>query len=62
MERRKNADFVLTKDVDLAGKRVIIVDDIITSGASMANAATLLRSLGCRDITAACLAIAYKDF
>ena len=62
IERRKNADFVLTKDVDLAGKRVIIVDDIITSGASMANAATLLRSLGCRDIIAACLAIAYKDF
>lgn len=61
MERRRNADFTLINEMDLSGRRVIIIDDIITSGASMANAASLLRSLGCRDITAACLAIAYKD-
>lgn len=61
LERRRNADFTLINEMDLSGRRVIIVDDIITSGASMANAASLLRSLGCRNITAACLAIAYKD-
>ena len=61
LERRKNADFILTHECDLTKRRVIIVDDIITSGASMSNAATLLRSLNCRDITAAALAIAYKD-
>ena len=61
LERRRNADFALINEIDLTGRRVIIVDDIITSGASMANAASLLRSLGCRNITAACLAIAYKD-
>ena len=61
IERRKNADFEIIRDIDLGGKKIIIVDDIITSGASMANAALLIRSLGCRDITAACLAIAYKD-
>ena len=61
MERRRNADFTMINEMDLSGRRVIIIDDIITSGASMANAASLLRSLGCRDITAACLAIAYKD-
>ena len=61
LERRRNADFALINEMDLTGRRVIIVDDIITSGASVANAASLLRSLGCRNITAACLAIAYKD-
>ena len=60
-ERRKNADFSIIKDIDLKGKTVIIVDDIITSGSSMANAAALIRSMGSKDIIAACLAIAYKD-
>ena len=61
LSRRKNADFSLTKDISLSGRKVIIVDDIITSGASMSNAATLVRSLGSKDIIAACLAIAYKE-
>lgn len=60
-ERRKNASFNLVRSPDLTNKRVIIVDDIITSGASMVNAAMHIRSLGCKDITAACIAIAYKD-
>ena len=60
-ERMKNADFSIITDVDLGGKKIIIVDDIITSGASMSVAASLIRSMGARNITAACLAIAYKD-
>lgn len=60
-ERLKNAEFKLLKEIDLTGKSVIIVDDIITTGASMAMAAALLRSLGARNIVAATLAIAYKD-
>lgn len=60
-ERMKNADFSLISDIDLGGKSIIIVDDIITTGASVSMAASLIRSLGARDITAACLAIAYKD-
>lgn len=60
-DRFKNADFYISKDIDLTGKRVIIVDDIITTGASIGKAASLIRSLGAREITAACLAIAYKD-
>ena len=60
-ERLKNADFTIIKDIDLSQKRVIVVDDIITSGASMASAAMLIRSLSCKNITAATLAIAYKD-
>lgn len=60
-QRRKNADFSLISETNLSGKTVIIIDDIITSGASMSNAAMLLRGLGTKNIYAACLAIAYKD-
>ncbi len=60
-DRMKNADFSLIRELDLSDKRVIIIDDIITSGASVSMAASLLRSLGSRKITAACLAIAYRD-
>ena len=60
-DRFKNADFQIAINIDLTGKGIIIVDDIITSGASMSKAAALIRSLGCREIIGACLAIAYKD-
>lgn len=60
-DRFKNADFYIAKNIDLTGRAIIIVDDIITSGASMGKAASLIRSLGSREIIAASLAIAYKD-
>lgn len=60
-DRFKNADFYILKNIDLTGRAVILVDDIITSGASMSKAASLIRSLGCREINAVSLAIAYKD-
>ena len=60
-ERMKNAEFELISEKDLTGRRVIIVDDIITTGASMATAATLIRSLGAKNIVAATLGIAYRD-
>ncbi len=60
-DRMKNADFRLIKDLDLSGREVIIVDDIITSGASVSVAASLIRSLGAKKIIAATLAIAYRD-
>ena len=59
--RLMNADFELVREMDLTNKSVIIVDDIITTGASMSSSATLIRSLGCKNIIAASLAIAYKD-
>ena len=60
-ERFKNADFYFCRDIDLSGKKVIIVDDIITTGASMGKAAAMIRSLGSKEIIGAALAIAYKD-
>ena len=60
-DRMKNAGFYLIRKPDLKGKSVIIVDDIITSGASISVAASLVRSLGAKNIIAASLAIAYRD-
>ena len=60
-ERLKNADFYIRSNTDLVGRDVIIIDDIITSGASCAMSASLIRSMGAGKIIAATLAIAYKD-
>lgn len=60
-ERFKNVEFSIIDDRDISGRGVIIVDDIITSGASMSKAAAMIRSLGTKDIIAATLGIAYKD-
>ena len=59
--RRKNAVFKIKSKADLRGKTIIIVDDVITSGASMGAVAILARSMGARRIIAACLGIVYRD-
>ena len=61
-ERLQNAKFELRKNAKrLDGKNVILVDDVITTGASMGACAVLLHSLGAKKIVGAALAIAYKD-
>ncbi len=61
-ERISNATFDYKKtNIDASGKRVIIVDDIVTSGASMGACAMLIRALGARETVGAALSIAYKD-
>ncbi len=61
-ERMKNVclDY-LNKHIDLLGKTVVIVDDVVTTGASMSVAATLLKGAGAKRIIGASLAIAYND-
>ncbi len=44
----------------LAGARVVLVDDVMTSGASMFSAATVLRQAGARHITGIVLARAER--
>ncbi len=39
---------------DLQGKHVVIVDDVISTGGTVVEAATLLRKQGAREIVAAC--------
>ncbi len=59
--REANIDFDLVSELDLSKKTVIIVDDIVTTGASMGGAAMLIRGLGAKRIIGAALAIAYKE-
>lgn len=61
--RVENAKFEYKckKDLSLKGKTVILIDDIITTGASMTNCATLIKGLRPRKIIGACLGTAYKE-
>lgn len=62
LERVQNASFsLLDKNTDLKGQNIIIVDDIVTTGASMGTLATLLKGAGAGKIIGATIAIAYKD-
>lgn len=60
-KRYGNARFELIAEPDLKEKCVLIVDDVVTSGASMGNSAFLIRSLGAKNIYGASIAIAYRD-
>ncbi len=62
-ERYKNARFRTKLNAKgVSGKHVILIDDIVTSGASMGSCATLLKGIGAKNIIGASVAIAYKDF
>lgn len=61
-DRVNNISFDYIDDsIDLKGKTVILIDDIITTGASVGAAGMLLRGLGAKRVIGASLAIAYKD-
>jgi len=58
MERFDNTAniYAITKKAPLKGKRVLVVDDVITTGATMIQCVELLRRSGCTDISVAGLA------
>lgn len=62
-ERYRNAvfDYASGRETDLSGTRVLLVDDVVTTGASMGNCAMLLHGLGAKQIIGAAVAIAYPD-
>lgn len=59
-ERLINIDsqFYLSPQQSLRFKRVLIVDDVVTTGSSIRALADQLEQLGCTHIRAACLAVA----
>ncbi len=60
--RIKNAEFdYLRHPPSVSGKRVIVFDDIVTTGASMGASAMLIKGLGAKSVYGACMAIAFKD-
>ena len=56
--RRANARgaYELLPGVDLTGKRVVLVDDVVTSGSTLSECAALLRSQGAEEVY--CLTLA----
>ncbi len=62
-ERVQNVsfDFKRKNEISLKGRTVILIDDIVTTGASMGACAAMLRALGTRNVIGASVAIAYKD-
>ncbi len=61
-KRFDNAEFDFIRRPDsVKGRRVIIVDDIVTTGASMGKCAMLVKSLGAKEVMGVAVAIAYKD-
>ena len=48
--------------VDLAGKRVVLVDDVVTTGSTLAECAACLRSAGAQTVAALTLARARVTF
>lgn len=61
-ERIKNAEFdVINKREIVKGKKILLVDDIVTTGASMGASAMLIRAIGAKEVIGVCMAITYKD-
>ena len=62
-QRFETANFTYIKKhpPNLKGMNVLIVDDIVTTGSSMAASAKLIKKLGAKKILGATIAIAYKD-
>ena len=55
MQNAKNA-YACRPGTDLSGKRVLLVDDIITTGATASACALALLQAGASDVTAAAIA------
>lgn len=60
-QRRENAKVIPNKTIDLKGKRILLLDDIVTTGSSMAVCADVLKSLKAKEIVGVAISIAYKD-
>lgn len=61
-ERLHNPDIRPKREnFDLSGQTVFLVDDVVTTGASMGTAAVILRSMGAGGIHGVCVAVSYRD-
>lgn len=61
--RRANARgaYALLPGIDLSGKRVVLADDVVTSGSTLGECAALLRQAGAAEVWCLTLAQARRD-
>ena len=59
-ERGKNVRGAFECDRDLAGKRILLVDDVMTTGSTLREAARILKLHGAGPITVAVAARALR--
>lgn len=59
-ERRKNAEGVYEAAGDVSGKRILLIDDICTTGATLRSCASVLREAGAAGIVCAAAAFARR--
>ena len=62
-ERKENAraGYRLRDGLDLQGRRILLVDDIVTTGATLGAAERLLRRAGAREVIGVVLAVTLKE-
>lgn len=60
--RQKNVRGVyrMARGADVKGKRVLLLEDIITTGATVSEAAGVLKAAGAKEVHAVCVAVANK--
>lgn len=61
-ERRKNVRGAFECRADLHGQRILLIDDVLTTGASANECARVLKLHGACSVTVAVLARAYKNY
>lgn len=62
-ERLKNAltAFAPQKGLSLKGKRILLLDDVVTTGATLAAAARHLRRMGAREVITVAVAVTLRE-
>jgi predicted amidophosphoribosyltransferase len=59
-ERTRNVRGAFECSVDLSGKRILLIDDVMTTGATLREASRVIKLHGALHIDVAVIARAYK--
>ena len=64
LEQRKSEKFMYNnkKNIDIRGKRILLLDDILTTGATIEECSGILKQQGALSVTAAVIASGRRDF